>query len=610
MIAKIADRSSAGKYENIRSIEYIRQKALVFLAPPERIPLDEWIQENVVLPASIAAHPGKLKLWPHQVEIARSIGDMTVERVSLLKAARTGYTQLLVAAIGHYAVNDPGPILVVVPAEEDARKLMTGTIEPTFGASPNLRTSISENLSSRDTLYNRRFAGGSLSLVSAGAERNLRAATARVLLLDEIDSYETDVGGNGDPVNLAIRRTMTYSPRKIVMGSTPVHADTSKILRAFSQGDQRLFKCECPSCGERHEIRWKDIHWTPDSGGSDAHWACPSCGGIVEEGPQKTKFIQSGIWEAQRPEVKNHHSYRMSALISLLPNASWPVIVAEFLEAKKTPETLQAWTNTVLGEAWEDQDGESIDERMLYERRETFDLEAIPADVLTMTAGLDVQPDRVEMCSIGWNRDGGAFVLAHEVIWGDTLDNGIWIEIGDMLARSFRHPNGGTLRYDAAIVDSGGQAGTTDVVYAFCKSRGSRRVFAGKGVAGFTRPAVSLATNRNVRLQIIGVDGLKAGIAARLRSGTTVRFSDTLTETWFEQLCAEKLVTRFARGQPSRQWVRIPGRAAEALDCVVYAFAARHLLTGIDLERRSNDLLTAAAPKQVQTVFKSSFLNR
>lgn len=79
-----------------------------------------------------------MRLFPYQRAIADSMGDPTVERVSVLKSARVGYAQLAVAALAHYAANDPAPVLAVLPAEADAKHLMTGVIEPTFRESPAL----------------------------------------------------------------------------------------------------------------------------------------------------------------------------------------------------------------------------------------------------------------------------------------------------------------------------------------------------------------------------------------------------------------------------------------------------------------------------------------
>nr|WP_306266472.1 phage terminase large subunit family protein [Pararhizobium sp. IMCC3301] len=567
--------------------------------------LSDWVERNVYLPSSIAAHPGRMRLWPHQVAIADSIGDPNVERVSVLKSVRIGYTQLLTAAIGHYAVNDPSPLLVVVPAEQDARDLMVGNIEPTFAESPVLRAALAADDGGRDTLFQRRFRGGSLKLVSARAPRNLRGHTARVLLLDEVDGFEISAGGEGDPVTLAERRTLSYGDRKIVMGSTPVDEATSRIVRAYERSDQRVFECACPECGALTELTWAMIEWLPDEP-ETAAFRCPHCEELIDE-RHKPGMVQDGAWRATRPDVLGHHGYRMNALISLLPNASWGKLATEFLEAKKSPETLKAFTTTLLAEPWRDL-GEEIDDASLMARREQFNLSNIPPEVLVLSVGIDAQDDRLEISTVGWTRDGDALVLAHEIVWGNVLDDETWQEADDLLRRDFKHPLGGTLRIDSAIVDSG-SGGHTDMVYAFCRPRIARRIMAGKGVAGFQRPAIQLSKTRAARLILVGVDTIKSQVMNRLQTGRTIRFSHDLDATYFEQLTGERRIVKYRRGAPVRAFERIPGRRVETLDCLVYAWAARQLV-GLDLERRETDLSRANGPEKRPAIIRSSWMER
>ncbi|MEL7445486.1 MAG: phage terminase large subunit family protein [Pseudomonadota bacterium] len=583
----------------------IKSAALAALRPPEKLALSDWTEKHLHLPSSIAATPGRMRLWPHQRAIADSMGDPDVERVSVLKGVRIGYTQLLTSAIGHYVVNDPSPTLVVLPTDGDARNLMTGNIEPTFAESPTLRAALATDHGGRDTMLTRRFPGGSLKLVSAGAPRNLRGHTARVLLLDEVDGFEVDSGGEGDPVNLAERRTLSYGDRKIIMGSTPVDEATSRVLRAYEQSDQRVYEVPCPCCGTLSEITWDRIEWKPDQA-ETAAWRCPHCDDLIEE-RLKGRMVTDGAWRATRPDVSGHHGYKVNCLVSLLPNASWGVLASEFLEAKKSSETLKAWTTTILAQPWRDL-GDELDQGTLASRAEPFGLDVIPPEVLVITAGLDVQDDRVEMSTVGWTAEGDALVLAHEIVWGSYLESDTWAEVDDLLKRTWRHANGGLLRVDAAIVDSG-SGGHTDRVYKFCSARAGRRIFPGKGVAGFQKPGIELSKSRKInRLILVGVDTIKSEIMNRLQQGRTIRFSETLTPTYYEQLTGERRVVQYRRGAPTRQFERIPGRRVETLDCLVYAMAARQL-PRIDMTRRSRDLASPILPARKPRVASSKWMN-
>lgn len=582
----------------------LRRETFAALTPPARLDLADWVQQNVRLPATVAAQSGRFRLFPYQTEIARSMGNPAVERVSILKSARVGATQLMVAAIGHYALNDPAAQMVVMPSESDARMLMTSIIEPTFAASPALRNALTEDSSGRDTMLSRHYPGGSLALVSGASPKNLRARTARVLWVDEVDGLSLSAGDEGDPVALAIRRTMTYSNRLVVMASTPVDEETSRILRAYNEGDQRVYQVPCPHCHEFSEVSWKDVQW-PEGQPEAAYYVCPECGCITPES-EKAKMVAAGRWVATRPEIVGHHSYRLNSLISTLPNAAWGRLAQEFVAAKRDPSLLKTWVNTVLGQAWRDE-SEGLDESDLMAKREVFCLDRIPPEVLAITGGADVQRDRIELATLGWTAEGAALVLKHELFWGDPLQNDVWVDLFDALRRSFAHPNGGTLRYDSTLIDSGDGV-TVDSVYDACHGRAAQRIFPSKGVPGFQQPIVTAgqARKKTVRLQLIGVDGVKQRIM-QMVAGGTFRFSDKLDANWFEQFTSERLQTRYSKGVPVKEWHRLSGRRAEVWDCCVYAVAAKALVP-LNIERRAAELASQAAPERKSAVIKSRWL--
>jgi phage terminase large subunit GpA-like protein len=177
-------------YPQIRHIAAVRARALRSLIPPPRLRLSEWIERNIHLPADLSALPGPVRLWPYQRAIADAISDPEVERVTLVKAARLGFTTLLTGTIGAYVANEPCPVLALLPVESDCRDFVVSDIEPIFAASPALRGLLGDDQEEgeRESLLHRRFPGGSLKAVAARAPRNLRRHTARVLLVDEADA--------------------------------------------------------------------------------------------------------------------------------------------------------------------------------------------------------------------------------------------------------------------------------------------------------------------------------------------------------------------------------------------------------------------------------------
>ncbi|MGE3583036.1 MAG: phage terminase large subunit family protein [Hyphomonadaceae bacterium] len=593
-----------GASESVSPILRLQANTFARFVPPPRLELGAWMEAEMRLPASASALPGRIHLHKWQRGLAAAISDPTIRRVSVQKSARVGYTTILVGAIGSTVANEPAPTLVVLPTEADARAFMVDNLEPTFTATPALRKALADDQdeAGRNTLLAKRYPGGSLTLAAARSPRNLRAKTAKNVFFDEVDGME--VTAEGDPIDLGIMRSQTYAQRKIIMGSTPVFQETSRIIRAYDEGDGRVFEVPCPECGERNEIRWAHIEWETDKP-ETAAYRCPHCAALVPE-RFKAQMVEAGDWKITRPHVRGHASFRINSLVSLLPNTSWATLAAEFLRAKKSPDTLQAFVNTVLGEGWRET-AEELDESELQSRVEEFGLQSIPSEVRVVTAGLDVQRDRVEITFLGFTANvAETLVLGHAVIWGDPKDNTTWAEVDDALRSRWKHPLGGEIGVDAAAVDAG-DGETMDYVLQFCRPRFARRVVAIKGAAG-NRPAIEASHSKGSKLFIVGVDGLKARLLTQLSKSRTWRFSNSLGAVWFEQLTSERRVLRYSRGQPVRSFERIMGRRAEALDCTIYALAARNLVN-LDLTRRENELRQIAKPPQrVSTVIRSKWL--
>lgn len=572
------------------TIETIRREALRALLPSPRLRLSDWIEREVQLPEGVSAQPGPVRLWPFQREIADAIGDPLIERVTLVKPVRVGFTTLLISAVASFVANDPAPILCLLPAEADCRDYMVSDVEPIFAASPAVAA------------RPRRIAQG------GGREgpRNLRRHNVRLLFIDEADGMEATA--EGSPIVLAERRTLSFPDRKIVFGSTPVHEDASHVLRAYAQSDQRIFEVPCPECGTFSEITWDAITW--DEGAPEsARWRCPHCAAEIEE-RHKPGMVEDGRWRALRPEVQGHAGFRMNALVSLHANASWAKLAAEFIGAKDDPTTLQTFVNTILGQGWR-AEGEELDETAMQARAEPFSLDKVPAEVLALTVGCDVQHDRLELTYIGWTETGCMLILGHRVIWGAWDADETWRELDTLLAERFSHDLGGRIGINATAVDAG-DGTSMNRVTDFCRARTRRKIVAIKGAPG-NRPVIERAgskTKTGARLWIVGVDTIKTQIFAKFPRASSVRFSDSLPAIWYEQATAERAVIRYSRGQPVRQFVRVPGRRAEALDCTVYAVAARQLVNIVPEVRRA-DLAQAepvTAPKR--PVLQSEWMAR
>ncbi|WP_378952097.1 phage terminase large subunit family protein [Mesorhizobium sp. ANAO-SY3R2] len=572
------------------------------LRPPPVLSYSEWATQHFRLSATSSAAPGRFRPWKFQRGILDAMGDPLIERVSVIKSARTGYTVSLVATVGAFAVNDPCPIILLMPTDDDARGIAVDEIDPAFRETPSLREVMQiGRFDGRNTLTQRMLrGGGSLKILSAMAPRNLRRHTAKVLLCDEVDGMR--ITPEGDPLKLAEMRTTSFADRKIVAGSTPTDDATSIIIKRYEESDKRVFEIPCIHCDTPFELLWEHLDWKPGQP-ETVVCMCPHCGTEIEE-RYKPQMVEAGEWRATAPHVKGHAGFRLNALISQFANAAWPKLVEEYEKAQKAgASAMQVFYNTVLGKVW----STSIDyvsENQLLARCEDFGLEwdhakskwreDVPEEVAYITAGVDVQPDRLEVTLVGWSRDH-RWILGHQIIRGSALLQTTWDELDALLSTTWRHPLGGTIGVEAACVDSG-DGNMTQRVYDYCEKVQGRRIVAIKGDDG-PRPVLQASRtkrrNRTATLYIVGVDQVKTDILVSLSLEKTeqqaFRFSNVLTEDYFVQLTAERRELKYKAGRPEIVFTRLGNRRAEALDCAVYGIAAKQLCR-FDFDRRYADL--------------------
>jgi phage terminase large subunit GpA-like protein len=590
-------------------IAQLTTEMMELLRPPPKLTLSEWTEKNFVLPAG-TAKPGRFRLWPFQREIIDAMGDPLIERVTVVKSTRVGYTKSLMAAIGATAANDPCPMILLVPTDDDARDIAATEVEPAFAQTPALRGLLGAGrLDGRNTLTVKTLAGGgSIKLLAAKSPRNLRRHDAKKLFIDEEDAME--VTPEGDPIDLAEKRTLSHPDRKIIRGSTPTNELTSTIHRAYLESDQRIFECPCPHCGSFFELLWEHIVW-PTGEPKQAKCACPHCSELIDE-RFKNQMVALGAergWRRCEPEVMGHAGFRLNALISPLAHVRWGILATEFLRAKRAgPAAMQVFVNASLGRVWR-MSIDDIEPENLQARVEPFGLKGVfPAEAFGITAGVDTQPDRFEVSIWGWN-ETQAFALGHFVVWGSPNDDITQRELDMLLHSRWKHPNGWDIRIDAVAIDSAGH--NTQAVYDFCAARFSRRVFAIVGRAGARKiwEASKRKQKTGVRLFLVGVEQIKTDILQRLALPTTnkhgkpvphsIRISNEMPEDWFDQILGERRLVRYVHNRAVVEFrPRKMGQRVEAFDCAVYAFAVLH---GIRIDYAERRKRLGVSPVNEQT---------
>lgn len=591
------------------------------LHPPPSLSVSEWADRFRVLP-STSAEPGRWRTdrAPYLREIMDACSDPTIERVAVMKAAQVGYSEALLNVLGYFIHQDPAPILLVQISTGEAKKFSKERVQPMIDSCPVLceRVAPPRSRDSSNTMEAKEFPGGHLGIVGANAPSGLRSRARRVVLFDEVDGYPYSAGagekGEGDPVELARKRQSTFWNRLDVIGSTPTIADISRIEEAVRESDElRRYHVPCPDCGEMQPLEWggRDVafglKWDVDERGAptDVAYLCRACGSLIDE-RHKAKMLAGGEWRADEPHpLPTRVAFHVSGLVS--PWVSWVDLVREWLDAQGHPGKLQVFVNTRLGEVWDAQ-GSTVDAGPLMARREDYAPEPVPAGVVLVTAGVDVQADRLECELVGWGVGDESWSLDYLRIPGDPTTDALWRDLHRaVVERTYTHPSGAVLRVAATAVDSGYM---TQQVYRFAKDRHALRVWAIKGLDGEGKPIMGRPSMRNrqkVPLYPVGVDTAKAVIYGRLRIDAPgpgyCHFPERepYDEEFFRQLTAEKVVLRQSpNGYHRRVWVRRHNRRAETLDCRVYATAALEglIAAGVRLDAEAEALAAAAVPEQ------------
>ena len=538
--------------------------------PPKEMTVSEWADAYRYLSPEASAEPGKWRTSraEYQRGIMDAFSDPQVHTVVVMSSAQVGKTELLLSIIGYYIHQDPSPILVLQPTLEMAQTFSKDRLAKMLRDTPVLRGKVKDPRSrdSGNTTLHKQFPGGHITIVGANSPSGLASRPIRVVLADEVDRYPESAGTEGDPVQLAFKRTTTFWNRKHAMVSTPTIKGASRIEMAFEQSDQRYFLVPCPDCGEFQRLKWAQVKWTDDDP-TTARYCCEHCGALWDD-VQRHRAVRQGRWEATAP-FNGIAGFHISELYS--PWRKLEETVRDFLAAKDDYEMLKAFINTSLGETFEVQ-GEGADSHELMRRLE--DYRGVPDGVHTLTAGVDVQDDRIEMEVVGWGADEESWSIAYHRVFGSPDDPQTWDDVAHLLSADYDGH-----RILAACIDSGGHF--TQHVYRFCKDHQARRWWPVKGANTTTAPPIGRPSTSNrlrVPLFTVGVSAIKETIYFRLKREEPgpgyMHFSRRVNdEEYFRQLTAEQLVTKWRRGVPERRWVKTRERN-EALDCRVYAYAA------------------------------------
>lgn len=563
--------------------------------------VSEWADKHRVLTSDASAAPGRWNTnrTPYLREIMDSLSPSDpVQDITFMKGSQIGGSEAGINWLAYIIAQSPAPTLMVQPTLDLGKDFSKRRVDPMIDACEAVKRKVKpdKERDKNSTIMQKMFVGGTLRIAGANSPAGLRSMPIKYLFMDEVDAYPGDLDGEGDPVKLATVRTRTFHRRKIFKVSSPKIAGSSRIEKEFEDSDQRFYHVPCPHCGSMQVITWDKIVWEDDKP-ETAHMVCADCREKIPE-HFKDKMLAAGEWIARHPERKKR-GYHVSALYSPLGWYSWAHAVQDWLDAQGDTNLLKTFINTVLGETWAEK-GQAPDWERIYNQREEYDINSVPEGAVVLTAGVDVQLDRIEFEVVGWGKNQESWSISYRTIMGDPMQDAVWDELEKVIVtEKWQTANNTIINLKRVAVDTGFMTSRVyDKVRHLNKVAGDR-VIAVKGMQAppsIIRPSKLMDVKANgkllrrgLMLWPVGTDFTKTEIYGRLQlerkpDGEYPRgycHFPMYEQDYFKMLTAEEKKPKIRNGYKVWSWEKIRDRN-EALDCRVYARAAAAQL-GLDL---------------------------
>lgn len=555
--------------------------------------VQEWAEQYRILSSKGSAEPGRWRneRTPYLKEIMSCLSANSPEEyVVFVSGTQLGKTECILNWAGEVIHLMPGPMGIVQSTLGSGEIFSKQRLQPMIDCTPVLfdRVAKSREREAGNTTMMKEFPGGSVNIMTANSEDSLRSKPIRFLALDEVDMYP------GWTISKAIERTETFSNRKIFLCSSPKKLADSLIWAEYLMSDQREYHLPCPDCDHLQTIKWKNIKFQYSKKSfklqGEVLLACENCGSLIPEN-KKLDMLQNGVWIPGNPEGK-YPGFRLPQLYSVLGSSKWRSAVNKHLKIKQKKkkgnptyiEDRETWTNDVLAEPWEEAENPVTSWETLFNRREDFTEELLNEKIILLTAGIDIQDDRIEVQVLGFGQDYETFVVEYKTFHGTLSDLEIWSHLDEFLLKSYRHPAGQRMRIMSAAIDTGGHYPAK--VYEFTKTRyipKVRYVFSTKGSSTYNQPIVKAPSKQQgAYLFVVGTDTAKDHLNECLKTELPgpgyVHFPLTMPESYFHQLCSERKVTEWFKGKRRAVWKNTSRARNEALDTFVYGICALYIL--------------------------------
>jgi len=530
--------------KTFKSVNEIFRTLNETLQPPEQISVSEAAEKYRELnnPGSYVGRWKNHVVQP-MVEPMDTINSREFEGLIFVAPAQTGKTDsLVVNTLVYYIKVNPMDIMLVCPTNVDARDFSFRRIDRLHRHSPKVGEMLMPG-NAGDNVFDKMYSNGMLFTLGWPTPSQLAGKPIPIMLITDRDRMDDDIEGDGEPYDLAAKRTTTFGSYAMTMAeSSPSKAVTDLkyickgheappcegILKLYNRGDRRRWHWPCPHCNEYFEGTFRDLEWDNTMIGTNLEKAetvrmiCPHCKEKIH--PDSRAEMQTwGMWLKDGQKIVNGRitgpaprtriaSFWLNGVAAAF--TTWKKLVAIYLDAfdeynrTRSEEALRKFYNTDLGEPYYPQsfsDDDRQPEVLKSRADKTLPERMVPKGVCFLLATIDTQNNKwvVQVFGImAGERFDSVVIDRFDIKYSertDEVDNVLWVKPHKELAdwdQITKHVI--EKRYELHEPERKGPRRTMGIHFVGCDSGGR------KGVAtmayNYYRKLVSENKHRNFML--------------------------------------------------------------------------------------------------------------
>jgi phage terminase large subunit GpA-like protein len=500
------------------------------LRPPERMSISEASEKYVHLniPGAYVG-PYQNDMTPYMVEPMDTLKSRLFNGVAFCGPAQSGKTQSLILNwLAYSVVVDPMDMIVYSPSHAAARDFAVRRVDRMHRHSPAVGRMLSPRADD-DNRHDKIYRNGMMLSLSWPSVTEFAGKPIGRAALTDFDRMDDDIDGDGNPFDLASKRTTTFGSFAMTLAEsspsrpledprwiqeTPHQAPPVKgILSIYNRGDRRRWYWPCMRCDHYFEGNFRMIRWADGAENShdrmeaaeSAFMLCPKCG-FHNLPAMRRDMNEAGVWlkDGQKIDERGRITGKAarSDIASFWLNGvaatfiSWQKLVMNFLAAQEdynrtgSEESLKKFTNTDLAEPYTPKHQADIrTPDVLKGRAEPYGQAGtpeVPQAVRALLAAVDVQGNKfvVQVFGVAPGKPFDLYVIdrfdIQKSLRTDADGDHYWVRPGSYLEDwnllkdgviLKTYPIAGTegrrMAVRLTVCDSGGREGVTTNAYAF-----------------------------------------------------------------------------------------------------------------------------------------------